>query len=162
MRLTTKKIFLIAAAACLALPILAFAASTTTYDATNTGLNATAGAAQINTSTDVPTLIGTVIKAGLGLVGMIFLGLMVYAGVVWMIARGDESKTTKAKDTIIAAIIGLVIVVGAYAITNFVVNSFAQQPAGASLKADGASCTSDAECKGGNCGENGSGDMVCG
>ena len=143
MRPTMKKIFLFAAAACLALPILAFAATTTTYDAANTGLTATAGAAQVNTSTDLPTVIGTVIKAGLGLVGMIFLVLMLYAGAIWMIARGDEARVEKAKETIIAAIIGIIIVVGAYAITNFVVTSFSQ-PSGGSVPT--GACTSDSQC----------------
>jgi RsiW-degrading membrane proteinase PrsW (M82 family) len=67
-------------------------------------------------------MIGTVIKAALGMVGVVFLVLMVYAGYLWMIARGDEGKVEKAKDTIINCIIGIVIVVAAYAITNYVVS----------------------------------------
>ena len=39
---------------------------------------------------------------------------------VWMLARGEEDRITKARETIIAAVIGLVIVVSAYAITNLV------------------------------------------
>ncbi len=143
-----KKICLIAAAACVALPIVAFAA-TTTYDAANTGLNATANAAQLNTSQDLPTVIGTVIRAGLGLVGMIFLALMIYSGVIWMTARGDESKASKAKDTIIAAIIGLIIVVGAYAITFFVINAFSQ-PQNAATQCNPA-CTAPQVCQNGTC-----------
>ena len=146
MRPTTKKICLIAAAACLALPILAFAAPTT-YDAGSTGLTASAGAAGIDTSRDVATIIGTVIKAALGLVGMIFLALMIYAGAYWMIARGDEAKVDKAKETIIAAIIGLVIVVGAYAITYFVVNAFNPQQGGQCTPA----CTGTQVCQNGAC-----------
>lgn len=65
-------------------------------------------------------IIGIVIQAALGLVGAIFLVLMLYAGYNWMIARGDEEKVTKAKDTITRAIIGIIIVVGAYAIWAYV------------------------------------------
>ena len=68
----------------------------------------------------VPAIIGTVIQALLGLIGLIFLVLMLYAGYNWMIARGEEEKVEKAKDTITRAIIGLIIVVGAYAIWAFV------------------------------------------
>ncbi|KKQ27556.1 MAG: hypothetical protein US42_C0008G0067 [Candidatus Magasanikbacteria bacterium GW2011_GWC2_37_14] len=65
--------------------------------------------------------IGTVINAALSLVGVIFLVLMVYAGYLWMTARGSEEEITKAKGIIIAAMIGLILVVGAYSITTFVV-----------------------------------------
>jgi uncharacterized membrane protein YjgN (DUF898 family) len=117
----TKKIGLIAAVSSFLLPFVALA-----YDASNTGLSTSGGAAGFSTANDLPTIIGTVIKAALGLVGVIFLVLMVYAGVIWMIARGDEAKVAKAKDTIINSVIGLVIVVGAYAITNFIIASFSQ------------------------------------
>jgi hypothetical protein len=151
MHLTKKKAFLLAATACLALPIIVFAA-TTTYDAANTGLAATADAAQLNTSQTLPVLIGTVIKIALGLVGVIFLTLMVYAGATWMIARGDESRAEKARDTIVASVIGLVIVVGAYAITNFVISAFSQPSSGQpAAKTDSVtSCPSgtSAECAG--------------
>jgi len=67
-------------------------------------------------------IIGEIIKVGLNVIGLIFLVLMIYGGFLWMTARGDEQKITKAKDTIEAAIIGLVIVFAAYGITYFVVN----------------------------------------
>lgn len=64
-------------------------------------------------------IIGTVISIGLGLLGVIFLVLMIYGGYNWMTARGEEEKVTKAKDTITRAVIGLIIVVGAYAVWKF-------------------------------------------
>jgi len=74
-------------------------------------------------STDESTMAGiiaVVVKAFLGLLGVIFLILMIYAGYIWMTAGGEEEKVTKAKDTIRRAIIGLIIVVAAYSITYFV------------------------------------------
>jgi len=65
-------------------------------------------------------LVGTVVRAFLGILGLIFIILMVYAGYHWMTAHGDEQKVTKAKDTIRGAIIGLVITVAAYAIWAFI------------------------------------------
>lgn len=74
------------------------------------------------TEGNLDTSAATVVKAILGAMGLVFFGLMVYSGVVWMIARGEEDRISKARDTIIAATIGLVIVVSAYAITTLVVN----------------------------------------
>lgn len=65
-------------------------------------------------------IIGAVVEAALALIGAIFLVLMLYAGYNWMTAMGEEEKVEKAKDTIIRAIIGIIIVVGAYAIWNFI------------------------------------------
>lgn len=70
---------------------------------------------------EVEPIIGRAIKGGLVAVGMIFFVLMVYAGITWMTARGDEGSVEKAQKTIVAAIIGIVVVVGSYAMTNLVV-----------------------------------------
>ncbi len=72
--------------------------------------------------TDVITLSSRIVKVGLTAVSLVFFILIFYAGYRWLMARGEEEKIKKARDTIIASIIGLVIVVGSYAITNFVVN----------------------------------------
>ncbi len=66
--------------------------------------------------------IGGVINVGLSLVGVIFLILTVYGGYIWMLARGDEGEAKRAKDIITMAAIGLVVVLAAYTITNFIVN----------------------------------------
>lgn len=71
-------------------------------------------------NTDLPTLVGGIISAALTLVGIIFLILMVYAGYLWMTARGENEQVEKAKNIIQASIIGIVIVLSAYAITTFV------------------------------------------
>jgi len=60
------------------------------------------------------------IQVLLGLLGIIFIVLIIYAGYTWMLARGNEADAQKAKDTITRAIIGLAIVLGAYAITTFI------------------------------------------
>jgi cytochrome bd-type quinol oxidase subunit 2 len=64
--------------------------------------------------------IGNAIKILLSFVGIIFIILIIYAGYTWMLARGNETEAQKAKDTITRAIIGLFIVLAAYAITAFV------------------------------------------
>lgn len=69
------------------------------------------------TEKDLPQTIGRIIQAFLSFLGVIFLILMIYGGYLWMMARGNEQEVEKAKNLIRSAIIGLVIVLAAYAIT---------------------------------------------
>ncbi len=69
--------------------------------------------------TTVSEIAGTAVKAFLSLLGVIFIILMIYAGHLWMTASGREEQLTKAKETLWRAIIGLIIVIGAYAIWEF-------------------------------------------
>lgn len=87
-------------------------------------LGKTAERAGTSDTGNLDTFVGTGIRTALTLVGLIFLVLMVYAGYLWMTARGDESQIDKAKNIISAAMIGLVIVLGAYAITTLVISRF--------------------------------------
>jgi len=84
------------------------------------GLDITAGKAGYNKS-DTPESIATsVINTALALVFIAFFILVLYAGIRWMAAQGNEEHVTKAKNILEAAIIGLVVISAAYAITNFV------------------------------------------
>ena len=73
---------------------------------------------------DLPTVVGTSINIALSMVGLIFLILTVYAGLLWMTAEGEESKVDKARKMIIAAVIGLTIVMSASGITYLVTSRF--------------------------------------
>jgi hypothetical protein len=107
-------------------PVVALAADCTvdnygicrTQQATGGLLPTTIGGAK-----NVPQLIGVFISIILGFLGIVFFLLVFYAGLVWMTARGDESKIEDSKKTIEAAIIGLVIIMAAYALTRFVFTS---------------------------------------
>ena len=78
-----------------------------------------------NTTTpDLYDIISQVINTILSLIGIIFVILIVYSGIVWMTAGGDESYVTKAKKILKQSIIGLIIVLGAYAISYFVIELF--------------------------------------
>ncbi len=85
------------------------------YDAANT------------TDTTLAQNIGGVIKSILSVSGIIFTGLIFYAGYLWMLARGDEGQVQKSKDIIETAIVGLVISLASYGITNFVMNQVASR-----------------------------------
>jgi cytochrome bd-type quinol oxidase subunit 2 len=68
--------------------------------------------------------LNNIINIVLSLLGIIFIILMIYGGITYMLARGNEDQTKKAKALITQAIIGLVIVLTAYAITYFIFNFF--------------------------------------
>jgi len=76
--------------------------------------------AKANVYENPEDVIGVGIGAAITLVGMIFLVLMVYAGYLWMTARGEQEQVDKAQKIITAALIGFFIVASAYAITKFV------------------------------------------
>ena len=86
------------------------------------GLDEAAGGAGMKNKS-IPVLLGRVLKAALGFVGTLFLILMIYAGFLWMTARGDSKKVDTAKQLIAGAIIGVVIIAGAYAMTDFVIKA---------------------------------------
>ncbi|HOD87004.1 MAG TPA: hypothetical protein PKY61_01830 [bacterium] len=67
-------------------------------------------------------IIVAIIQIALSLLGIIFLIIIVFAGYSWMTAAGNEEAVKKAQDMIKRAIIGLVIVLMAYAITYFIFN----------------------------------------
>lgn len=120
-----------------------FVASAAPEKTSDYGLGAAAAAAglkaNIGGASTLPDLAAKIVKAGLSLIGVIFFVLMLYAGLVWMKAMGSSDEVTKAKDIMQAAIIGLVIVSGAYALTNFVFTSL-----GVSKGAGGTSGTKTA------------------
>jgi hypothetical protein len=65
---------------------------------------------------------GNVIGLVLGFLGVVFLFLVVYSGIQWMTAGGNDEKITKARNRMIQAAIGIAIISLAYALTRFVVN----------------------------------------
>lgn len=67
--------------------------------------------------------LGTLINIALSLLGIVFLLLTLYAGWLWMTAQGDSKKTDKARDILITAVVGLVILLSAYAISSFVIDN---------------------------------------
>jgi uncharacterized membrane protein len=75
------------------------------------------------------------IRTLLAATGIIFLFIAVYAGILYMTAQGDENKVKKGKSMLSSAIIGLVIIVGAYAITRYVVDALSEAATTASPSA---------------------------
>ena len=106
----------------LSLPYFVFAASPTST--TDGPLGKMEAVAQSSYETADPnslmTYAGQFISVILGLLGIIFIALTIYAGFNWMTAAGDADDVKKAKLTIRTSIIGLIVTVSAYAIWKFI------------------------------------------
>ena len=106
------------------------ASSVAAFDASKTGLKKTAdvaGILKVGGNQNLPTIVGNVIGTGLAFVSVLFFILMLYGGILWMTARGNDDQTKKALGTIIAATVGIIIVLASYALTNFVFQSIGPQ-----------------------------------
>lgn len=77
-------------------------------------------------SRDVREVVASVINVLLSLLGVLFVALIVYAGFLWMTANGNEDQVGRAKKTLYAAVIGLLIISSAYIIAQFVITSSIQ------------------------------------
>lgn len=86
-----------------------------------------AGNKPYNYDKSLTMVIADVLQLALSILGILFVIFMIYGGYIWMTAAGNESKADKAKDIITQSILGLVIVVGAYAIAYFVIYAFNSQ-----------------------------------
>ena len=77
----------------------------------------------VPTGRTVQDIIVLVINTILGLLGVIFLVIIIYAGFLWMTAGGNDEQVGKAKKLLINSIIGIIIIVAAYAISYFVLQA---------------------------------------
>lgn len=94
----------------------------TAAECVRAGLGTTASTAGLGTTaTPLSEIVGNIIYAALSLTGVIFVILIIYGGFMWMQARGNQEDVAKAKKIIESAIIGIVLIGLAFAITSFVI-----------------------------------------
>ncbi|TSC93632.1 MAG: Uncharacterized protein CEN91_169 [Candidatus Berkelbacteria bacterium Licking1014_85] len=72
----------------------------------------------------LPSLIGFVFEFIIGISGAIFVILLLVGGIQYLTGAGNDEQTGKAKKLMIDSIIGLVIVLAAWAIGTFVLDKF--------------------------------------
>jgi len=75
---------------------------------------------------DVKTTIQNIVRIIVGFLGIIVIIIILAGGFKWLTSGGNEDKIAEAKKLISAGVVGLVVVLAAYAIANFVVNSLQQ------------------------------------
>ena len=73
--------------------------------------------------TNIILIIARLIRAFLGILGIIFVLLVLYAGFLYMTSQGETAKIEKAKKMIVQATIGVLIIFSSYAIASFVINA---------------------------------------
>lgn len=71
---------------------------------------------------DVPTLIGNILRVFLGFVGSLALVMFIYGGIMWMTSGGNAEKLKKAKNTLVWSVLGLVVIIASYSIVSAVIS----------------------------------------
>jgi hypothetical protein len=128
-------ILLFVSFSCLALPAVSLANTNEGAQKTLDGLNETvkgnnskdgidAYKSQVdkNPQDILTNRVTNIISLILSFLGVIFLAITIYAGFLWMTAQGNDTQIKKAKDLLINAIVGLIIITAAYSLTAFIGN----------------------------------------
>jgi hypothetical protein len=68
----------------------------------------------------LPIVIGRIVRIILSFLGLIAIIIIVYGGILWMTSGGSPDKISKAKKIMINGLIGLLIIVLAFAIASFI------------------------------------------
>ena len=107
--------------AAIALPMAVGAGTTQPLNVSDTGIGY--GAYTGLSGQDLRITIANIIRTAMGLLGIIAVLIILYGGFKYMTAGGDDTKAGDARKIIIAGVIGLIIIISAYAIANFVVTN---------------------------------------
>lgn len=94
-----------------------------------TGLDVAAGeggAGFSEENADSTVLIARLVNAVITISGVIFLILLVYGGMLYLLAGGSEDNVKKAKRLLVSSIVGLIIIVSSYAISFYVFERLAE------------------------------------
>ena len=83
------------------------------------------------TRQDPRILVGNIIRVVLGLLGIVALVIVLMAGFQWMTSAGNSEKVEGAKKMLLSAVIGLAIILSAYAVTDFVLRNLYEATQGA-------------------------------
>jgi hypothetical protein len=123
MTLTSKSFARVATTMGLALSIALPSAALAQPDSLNVndlGVGAIEGSIKLG-SGDVRQTAARIINVALGFLGIIAVVIVLLGGFKYMVAGGNEEKTSEAKKLIVSGIIGLAIILSAWAITSFVI-----------------------------------------
>jgi type IV secretory pathway VirB2 component (pilin) len=124
MKKITKYLISLAILSLLVLPFLTLPALAQPNDVyginnVNNGLNNSLPGA----GTDLRTVAARIINFVLGFLGIIAVVIILFGGFKWMTAAGNEDKVAEARKLLVAGVIGLVIILAAWAISTFVIGA---------------------------------------
>lgn len=115
----SKYLLSLAIICALAIPMITMAQS----DNNLFGLNEVSnGLGNTLSDSDPRAAVGRIINVVLGFLGVIAVGIILLGGFKWMTGGGNEDKVGEAKKLLGAGVIGLVIILSAWAIATFVIN----------------------------------------
>lgn len=109
----------------IAVPAVAFSVSRVNAEVLNLWGNYSANNFQAETGLgqrDPRAIIASVIRIILGFLGIVAVIIILLGGFKWMTAGGNEEKTIEARKLIVSGIIGLVIIMAAFGIAQFVIS----------------------------------------
>lgn len=122
-----KLFFIMMISAFVVLPVFSFALTANAQSNADNmlwgGFEANVQAATGLGNSDPRTIAGSVINIFLGFLGIIAVLLILFGGFKWMTAAGDEGAIDEAKKLIAAGVIGLVIILAAFGISQFVISA---------------------------------------
>lgn len=105
-------------------PTATYAACTSAADCVQDGADK-AGGKSSNTA-DPKEIIQTIVRILLFLIGAVSVIMIIIGGFRYVISQGDSGAVTSAKNTILYAVIGLIVAIFAWAIVDFVVDNLAK------------------------------------
>ncbi|HBW73756.1 MAG TPA: hypothetical protein DEF59_00640 [Candidatus Magasanikbacteria bacterium] len=133
-------VFVLRTVVAYALPVFAQGDVNTPAQLTNSlGANEQFRQATGLSGTDIRVIIAKIIRAVLGLVGLIMISFIVYAGYLWMTSEGEEEKIMTAKNMLKNLVIGLAIILMSVAIVQFVIQKLVGEGGGGLGGAEGVS-----------------------
>ena len=112
-KLMNKKVFAVVMVLALAIPMMTMAAADLGLGDANPGLG----------DADVKDIVNNIIGVILGFLGLIAVVLILIGGFMWMTAGGNEERVSTGRKYIINGVIGLIIILAAYAIASFVITN---------------------------------------
>lgn len=68
-------------------------------------------------------IVSGVLNMAYFILGILAVAMIIFAGIQYQTANGEPDKAKKAMNTIIFSVVGLIVVIMAFAITNFVVTN---------------------------------------
>ena len=73
---------------------------------------------------DADTVVTNILNGIYFIAGLVAVIVIIIAGLTFINSGGDSGRVAKAKNQILYAVVGLIVVISAFAITNFVIGRF--------------------------------------
>ncbi len=126
----SKHLISLAIVSLLVIPVFVLPANAQTADFGINQVENGLGGALGGKDTDPRELVGRIINLALGFLGLIAVVIILMGGFKWMTAGGNEDKVAEAKKLLGAGVIGLVIVLAAWALASWLIGAIYNQTIG--------------------------------